>query len=110
MDEILVFVTVASDDEATTIARMLVKQGLAACVNIIPGVRSVFQWEGKVEEKREILLMAKTVKQSFDRLAVAVKAHHSYSVPEIIAVPIQYGSPEYLQWVRDMTKGMSDSA
>ncbi len=102
-------VTVSSDDEATTIARMLVVQGLAACVNIIPGVRSIYQWEGKVEEEREYLLMAKTIRQAFDRLVAVVKEHHSYSVPEIIALPIQHGTSEYLQWVRDMTKGMNAS-
>ena len=104
MGEIVVIVTVGSEGEATAIARMLVEQGLVACVNIIPGVRSIFQWEGTVTEEQEFLLMAKTVSQAFDLLASAVKAHHSYSVPEVIALPIEQVTNDYLNWVRYMTK------
>jgi periplasmic divalent cation tolerance protein len=104
MDEIVVLVTAGSETEASSIAKALVEQGLVACVNILPGVRSVFQWEGKVTEEYEYLLVAKTVSQAFERVAAAVKAIHSYSVPEVIALPIQQGLPEYLAWVRDVTK------
>jgi periplasmic divalent cation tolerance protein len=110
MDEIVVLVTVGSEVEATAISRVLVKSGLAACVNIIPGVRSIFQWNGTITEEQEILLLAKTVKQAFDQLALAVKANHSYGVPEIIALPIQYGSEDYLTWVRGMTRSGETAA
>jgi periplasmic divalent cation tolerance protein len=104
MDEIVVLVTAGSETEATNIARALVEQELVACVNVLPGVRSIFQWEGKVTEERECLLVAKTVSRAFEQVATAVKSLHSYSVPEVIALPIQHGLPEYLSWVRDVTK------
>ena len=104
MDEIVVLVTAGSEGEAKKISRILVERGLAACVNIIPGVRSIFRWEGNITEEQEFLLLAKTVKQAFDQLTSAVKANHSYHIPEVIALPIQHGSEEYLTWIRDMTK------
>lgn len=110
MDEIVVLVTAGSEVEATSIARDLVEKRLVACVNIIPGVRSIFQWEGKVTEECEYLLVAKTVSQAFEHVVVAVKSLHSYSVPEIIALPIQQGLPEYLRWVRESTNQTSQSA
>ena len=94
-----------SEGEATSIARNLVEKELVACVNIISGVRSIFRWEGTVAEEQEWLLMAKTVSQAFGSVAAAVKANHSYSVPEIIALPIGQGTDDYLTWVREMTKG-----
>lgn len=108
MDEILVLVTTGSESEATKISRVLVEKELAACVNIIPGVRSIFRWEGKISEEQEFLLLAKTIRQAFDQLVSVVQANHSYSVPEVIAVPIQCGSQEYLTWVKAMTKGVAD--
>ena len=104
MEEIVVLMTVSSEGEATSLSRILVENGLAACVNIIPGVRSIFKWDGQISEEQEFLLLAKTVMQGFDPLISMVKAHHSYKVPEIIALPIQLGSEEYLTWIRDSTK------
>ncbi|MDT3777137.1 divalent-cation tolerance protein CutA [Nitrospira sp. MA-1] len=104
MEEIVVLVTVSSEAEATSLSRILVENGLAACVNIIPGVRSIFKWDGKISEEQEILLLAKTGRQAFDQLVIMVKANHSYTVPEIIALPIQLGSKEYLAWIQDATK------
>ncbi len=89
MEEIVVLVTVSSEEEATSLSRILVENGLAACVNIIPGVRSIFKWDGKISEEQEFLLLAKTGRQAFDPLVSMVKANHSYTVPEIIALPIQ---------------------
>lgn len=103
MEEIVVLVTVSSEGEATSLSRILVKNGIAACVNIIPGVRSIFKWDGRIAEEQEFLLLAKTVRQAFDSLVSMVKANHSYAVPEIIALPIQLGSEEYLTWIRDST-------
>jgi len=110
MDEIVVLVTAGSETEATNIARALVEQKLVACVNVLPGVRSIFQWKGNVTEEREFLLVAKTVSQVFEQVATTVKSLHSYDVPEVIALPIRHGLPEYLSWVRDVTKQASQSA
>ena len=96
-------ITAGSEAEATKIARALVEQELVACVNILPGIRSIFQWEGKIMEEQECLLIAKTVDKVFERVVTEVKALHSYSVPEVIALPIQDGLPEYLSWIGDVT-------
>ncbi len=109
MEEIVVFVTASSESEATKIARHLVDYKLVACVNILPGVRSVFRWEGKVTEEQEFLLIAKTVNQVFDQVVLAVKSLHSYSIPEIIALPIQQGLPEYLSWIGEVTSGAREA-
>lgn len=103
MHEIVVFVTAGSQEEGLKISRILVEERAVACVNLLLGIRSIFQWEGKVREEQEVLLVAKTVSESFDRVASLVCANHSYDVPEIIALPIQKGLPEYLSWVREMT-------
>ncbi len=102
--EIVVLVTVGSDDEAVKISRLLVGEDVVACVNIVQGVRSVFRWDGAVVEEQECLLIAKTVSMAFDRVASMIRANHSYEVPEIIALPIQQGLPEYLSWVRSVTE------
>ena len=110
MDEIVVLITAGSEAEATKIAKVLVEQKLVACVNIVPGIRSIFQWEGKVTEEQECLMIAKSVSQVFDQVTSAVKALHSYEVPEVIAFPIQHGLPEYLNWIGDVIKPARQSA
>ncbi len=104
MGEVVVLITTASDEEAKKIGRLLVEEGLVACANIIPAVRSIFRWEGQVNEEQEALLILKSVSEVFHSLAATVKAHHSYSVPEIIALPIQSGSEPYLEWLREMSR------
>ncbi len=104
MDEIVVLVTAGSETEANNIAKALVEQQIVACVNILPGVQSIFQWEGRVAEECEWLLVAKTVNEMFDRVMTTVKSIHSYQVPEVIALPIQRGLPEYLSWMRNVIK------
>jgi len=99
-----VFMTAASVEEAETIAAALVEKKLAACVNIISAVQSVYWWEGKICREKEVFLMAKTKTSLFPHLAAEVKALHSYKVPEIILLPITEGSAAYLQWIGDVTE------
>ena len=103
MGEVVVLITAGSEEEAGKIGRLLVSEGLAACANIVPKIQSIFRWEGKVVEEAETLLIVKSVTDTFESLEKMVKAHHSYDVPEIIAIPIQKGSTEYLSWVRKMS-------
>jgi len=101
MDQALVvLVTASSVDEARQIARGLLESRLAACVNVVP-VESLFRWEGALQQETEALMIIKTRAGVFDRLAQAIKAAHSYDVPEIIALPIAAGSAEYLKWIED---------
>lgn len=97
---IIVMVTCPSRKTADRIAQGLVSQRLAACVNIIGGVRSLFRWQGKVESASEQLLVIKTERRLFRRLQAAIKASHPYQVPEIIALPIIAGDSDYLLWIR----------
>ncbi len=103
MDNIVVFITAANEDEASKIARALVEGRLAACVNVIRNIRSIYSWQGKVEDEAEVLMMAKTRRSLFDALSGKVREIHSYTVPEIIAVPIVQGSADYLNWLKDVT-------
>ena len=96
---IVVYVTVSSSDEGKRIARALVEERLAACVNQLPGVRSTYRWQGKIEEGGEELLIIKTSKSLFTALQQRVCELHSYAVPEVIAVPMVAGSEAYLQWL-----------
>jgi len=98
-DAIVVFITAANGEEATRLAEMLVGAHLAACVQILPEMESVYRWEGKVERQAEILLLAKTTKDKFEDLEREVRALHSYETPEIIAVPVILGSAPYLEWL-----------
>ncbi|MFN2530456.1 MAG: divalent-cation tolerance protein CutA [Pyrinomonadaceae bacterium] len=98
-DAILVFLTAGSTEEAARLAEMLVGAHLAACVQILPQIESVYRWEGMVERQSEILLIAKTTTARFPDLEREVKALHSYEVPEILAVPIAAVSNPYLQWL-----------
>lgn len=97
---VVVFVTTPSD-QASRVAHHVVDSRLAACVNIIPEIRSVYRWEGNVEEDLECLLLIKTTKLMYEAVSTAVREVHPYSVPEIIAVPLVDGYDGYLRWVRD---------
>jgi periplasmic divalent cation tolerance protein len=101
---IIVFITAKDQAEGQLISDKLLQERLAACVNIIEGVKSCFWWEGKIDSSSEVLLVVKTQKKLFARLQKCVKTHHSYTVPEIIAFPIVEGNPEYLKWIKDSTK------
>jgi periplasmic divalent cation tolerance protein len=104
-DEIIVLITASNKDEAETIGKALVDERLAACVNIVPEVRSLFFWEGKTQDEREALLIVKSRLLLMEKLVARVKALHSYTVPEVIALPIIAGSADYLSWVRESTQG-----
>ena len=99
MDYCVVLVTVSSESEAKTIARALVEERLAACVNIIPGLTSIYRWEEKICEDREFLLVIKTQGQKVAALRERIEHLHSYAVPEVIALPIAEGSARYLEWL-----------
>jgi len=103
-DFVVVFVTCGSEEEALKIASALVEEKLAACANMASLLRSIYRWEGKVCDEKEWLLVIKTRQSLFEDLAERVKALHSYSVPEIIALPITEGSPAYLNWISENTK------
>ncbi len=96
---IIVFVTASNKREAQKIAAGLIKQKLAACVNIIDKVDSLFFWEGKAQKAKESLLIIKSKKEKWGRLVKLIKSLHSYTVPEIIAIPIISGDKPYLRWI-----------
>jgi len=103
-DEIVVFITAPNEEEAAGIARALVQSRLAACVNIIKGVRSIYRWRGKLEDAPEVLMIAKTQRKLFGALAAKTRELHSYDIPEIIALPLAEGSKDYLKWLRESTE------
>jgi periplasmic divalent cation tolerance protein len=100
---ILILSTVSSSDEANTIALNLVSDSLAACVNIVPGLVSVYKWLGKTEGSREHLLIIKTRLALQDKVIDRIKTLHSYDLPEIISIPILAGSEPYLDWIQSST-------
>ena len=104
MNEIVVLVTAGSQDEAQRLSRLLVKEHLVACVNIVPQVTSIFLWEEKISEETECLLIMKTVVDAFPSLEARVKAIHHYDVPEILALPVVKGSGDYVSWIRKCTQ------
>jgi len=100
-DKRIVLCTAGSEDEAHKIARHLVERQLAACVNIVPQVESIYRWQGKVESSREWLLLIKTSAEQFPAIRDAIQELHSYELSECIAVSIEEGSSEYLDWLAD---------
>lgn len=104
MPEMLVYATAANADEAKKIAFLLVDQKLAACVNILPEARSVYRWEGKVQEAGEIVMIIKTTDARLKDLEKTFLSLHSYTCPALVAVPIEKGFDKYLEWIRDNTR------
>lgn len=102
--EIVVLVTAPSEQEGEKIGQALVEQKLAACANMVRGIQSIFFWEGKVCNENEILLLIKTRTDLFESIVTEVKRLHSYTVPEVIALPILKGSDDYLRWIRESTR------
>lgn len=99
-----VFVTAGSETEGVKIARALVEEKLAACVNIVPGLRSIYAWKGKVEDEAEVLLIIKTVAANLEKLSRRVAELHSYDVPEVIALAIDQGRASYLDWLEENSR------
>ncbi len=100
----MVFLTAADGAEAGRLAELLVEKHLAACVQILPEIESVYRWQGRVERQPEVLLLVKTTRAKFADLEREVRAVHSYETPELVAVPITAGSIPYLQWLTDSLK------
>jgi periplasmic divalent cation tolerance protein len=102
-DALELHVTMPDKDGATALARTLVGEGLAACVNVVPGVRSIYQWEGRLQEDDEVLCLIKTRPAVFERARERILALHPYEVPEILAFGVDDGSPAYLDWLQKST-------
>jgi periplasmic divalent cation tolerance protein len=98
-EAIVVLLTAASSEEAARLAEMLIGSQLAACVQIMPAMESVYRWQGKIERQSEVLLIAKTVRSRFEELEREVRALHSYETPEIVALPVTASSAPYLKWL-----------
>lgn len=100
---IVILVTAKDQAQANQIAAKLVQEKLIACANVVPGVQSVFRWEGKVDRAQEVLLILKSHRRHFPAIVKRVKALHSYDVPEVIALPIVEGNKDYLKWITETT-------
>lgn len=103
-DEVVVLITAPTAEEGANIAQHLVDEHLIACANMVSGIRSFFFWEGKTQDASESLLICKTRQQVLDKVIQRVKELHSYTVPEIIALPIVAGATDYLAWLGEATK------
>jgi periplasmic divalent cation tolerance protein len=99
-----IHVTMPDAERASALAQILVGEGLAACVNVVPGIRSIYRWEGRIQEDDEVLCLIKTRPALFDRVRRRILELHPYEVPEILAFGVDEGSPTYLDWLRDATR------
>ena len=98
---ILAIVTIDTWENAERITNILLDEKLSACINIIPGVKSIYIWQGEKKSDDEVIMLIKTEKNKFPDLVKRIKELHPYELPEIIGIPINYGLPEYLEWVKD---------
>jgi len=98
---ILVMTTVGSEEQALTIANALVYKQIAACVNILPSIRSIYRFKGKVWDDEEYLLIAKSTANNYPEIEKTITALHNYEIPEILSFPMEKGKPEFLQWIRE---------
>jgi periplasmic divalent cation tolerance protein len=101
LDCYVVLSTVSTKKEGERISRMIIREGLAACVNLIPGVKSIYSWKGRVCEEEEVLLVIKTVERRLYEIINKIKVLHSYEIPEILALRVQKGEKSYEDWLRD---------
>jgi periplasmic divalent cation tolerance protein len=95
----IIFCTCPDHSTAEKIAQLLVEEQLAACVNIVPGITSIYAWAGKIESTQEHLLIIKSSNLNYQAIESFIKKHHPYQLPEIIAIPVERGLPEYLNWI-----------
>ncbi len=110
MPEHLVAITTLGDsDQAVRLARALLEMRLVACINIVPGVRSLYRWEGEIADEREQILVMKTRADRYRELEAAVSELHPYDCPELIAFRVEKGAPSYLSWIDDCLSSDSDS-
>jgi len=100
---IVIYCTVPTKQDAKSIAKILLTQRLAACINIVDKVQSIFSWHDEICEEKELLLMIKTKSILFDRVKQAIKLTHPYNIPEIVALPIENADSEYLEWINTET-------
>lgn len=103
-DKRIVFTTAGSDEEAAKIAETLVQRRLAACVNIVPRIRSVYRWQDKIESSEEWLLIVKTAESRVQEVQTLIRSLHSYELPECVVINIEDGSKEYLAWLAESVK------
>lgn len=101
---VVVLTTTGSSRQAEKLARLLLREKAAACINLIPNIRSWYWWKNRIEKGREILLLIKTSRSQLRRCARLLKAHHAYDLPELIALPIFWGDQVYLKWLKDSMK------
>lgn len=101
-DPVVIMVTAPSEEAAEAVAKPIVQEGLAACVNVVPGLRSLYIWKGELCDDSEVLLIVKSRRSFVDRVVRRVKELHTYEVPEVIALPIIAGSEDYLNWMSDL--------
>ena len=98
-DKIVVLSSCSSEEEGRRIARKLVEERLAGCVSVLTGARSFYRWKGEIEEADECLLVIKSSREAFDRLRAELEKAHTYEVPEVVALPVVAGAPNYLSWL-----------
>jgi periplasmic divalent cation tolerance protein len=103
-DALLVFTTLPSADKAAELAKLLVEERLAACANLLPAIRSIYRWQGKLQDENEVLLLLKTRAEHLERLKLRILELHPYEVPEVLAVPVESGYQPYLEWLAGETK------
>jgi periplasmic divalent cation tolerance protein len=101
---VFVYTTLPSEPAAEALAHILVRERLAACVNIYPGMRAIFEWQGKIEEARETGMFIKTRRELTDQVMETVRRNHPYKVPALLVIPIIRGNTEYLAWLNANTR------
>jgi len=103
-DALLVFTTLPSADKAAELAKALVEERLAACANLLPAIRSIYRWQGKLQDENEVVVLLKTRAEHLERLKLRILELHPYEVPEVLAVPVEAGYQPYLDWLAGETK------
>jgi periplasmic divalent cation tolerance protein len=103
-DALLVFTTLPTADKAAEIAKLLVEEKLVACANLLPAIRSIYRWQGKLHDENEVLVLLKTRAENLERLKLRLLEIHPYELPEMLAVPVESGYQPYLDWLAGETK------